>query len=81
MYTGRTPYAGARNASRDGERVAPLLSYYLGMDDDLSRRLRLLGRYPAKDLKAFYAEWLRRSESGPVRRSGSEPPVGPTFYA
>ena len=56
MYTGRTPYPGPRNATRDGERVAPLLEYYLAMDTDLQGRLRQLGRYPAKDLLNFYAK-------------------------
>ena len=51
MYTGRTPYPGTANAFKDGERVAPLLEYYLGMDRSLEQRLRRLGRYPAKDLE------------------------------
>ncbi|MBX3269502.1 MAG: DEAD/DEAH box helicase [Sandaracinaceae bacterium] len=55
MYTGRTPYPGPRKASRDGERVAPLLQYYLGLPADLERHLRRMGRYPAKDLRAFFA--------------------------
>lgn len=55
MYTGRTPYAGPRKAARDAERVAPVLDYYLGLDPAIEVRLRQLGRYPAKDLEAFYA--------------------------
>ncbi len=56
MYTGRTPYPGPRNTTRDGGRVAPLLEYYLGMGAELEARLRQLGRYPAKDLQSFYAK-------------------------
>lgn len=56
MYTGRTPYAGPRKSGKDGDRVAPLLDYYLGMDPELEQHLRSLGRYPAKDLHAFYAK-------------------------
>lgn len=56
MYTGRTPYAGARKATGDSERVAPLLEYYLGLEPAIETRLRQLGRYPAKDLVAFYAK-------------------------
>jgi len=56
MYTGRTPYPGPRTTSRDAERVKPLLDYYLGLSPEVEARLRQLGRYPAKDLKAFYAE-------------------------
>lgn len=57
MYTGRTLYPGARKAGRDGSNVAPLLEYYLNLDDELEGKLRSLGRYPAKDLKSFYASY------------------------
>jgi ATP-dependent helicase YprA (DUF1998 family)/Zn finger protein HypA/HybF involved in hydrogenase expression len=73
MYTGRTPYPGPRSAQRDGERVRPLLDYYLGLTPDVEERLRSLGRYPAKDLEAFYArnEAQRRTyQSG--KRVGQE---------
>ena len=73
MYTGRTPYPGPRNSSRDTERVKPILDYYLNLDDDLTQRLRRLGRYPAKDLQAFAARHLaerRRYASG--RNAGKE---------
>ncbi|MEW6709392.1 MAG: DEAD/DEAH box helicase [Candidatus Riflebacteria bacterium] len=57
MYTGRTPYPGPRKPERDQERVKPLLEYYLkDMDDDLRLKLQRLGRFPAKDLPAFFAE-------------------------
>lgn len=56
MYTGRTPYPGPRTTARDGERVKPLLDYYLGLSPEVEARLRQLGRYPAKDLRAFYAQ-------------------------
>jgi ATP-dependent helicase YprA (DUF1998 family) len=56
MYTGRTPYPGPRKSSKDRERVAPLLEYYLNMDAALEQRLRELGRYPAKDIHAFFAK-------------------------
>ncbi|NDD62665.1 MAG: DEAD/DEAH box helicase [Acidobacteria bacterium] len=54
MYTGRTPYPGPRRAEKDKERVAPLLRYYLDLKPEVRERLRQLGRYPAKDLSAFY---------------------------
>ena len=56
MYTGRTSYPGPRKSGKDRERVAPLLEYYLNMDSALEHRLRELGRYPAKDLRAFFAQ-------------------------
>lgn len=68
MYTGRTPYPGARKASKDGERVAPILDYYLEMEPEIEKRIRHLGRYPAKDLKQFYAKELEEEavyKSGP----------------
>lgn len=69
MYTGRTVYPGPRNASKDGERVAPLLKYYLSMETDLEKRLQQMGRYPAKDLKAFYA---KHEEQRGVYKSGEK---------
>lgn len=56
MYTGRTPYPGPRTAGKDRERVAPLMEYYLNMDSELEQRLREMGRYPSKDLHAFFAQ-------------------------
>jgi ATP-dependent helicase YprA (DUF1998 family) len=56
MYTGRTPYAGPRTASKDGDRVEPLLTYYRDLDLELADSLRAMGRYPSKDLRSFLAE-------------------------
>lgn len=56
MYTGRTQYPGPRSTSRDGERVGKLLQYYLDLPPDLERHLRRMGRYPAKDLHAFFGK-------------------------
>ena len=73
MYTGRTPYAGPRSTEKDGDQVAPLLEYYLGMEPDLEQRLRQLGRYPAKDLRAFYAKHeARRATYQSGERAGKE---------
>lgn len=73
MYTGRTPYPGPRSGQRDGDRVKPLLEYYLGLQPEVEKHLRRLGRYPAKDLKAFYAkheEHRAQYQSGP--KTGQE---------
>lgn len=73
MYTGRTPYPGPRSTQRDAERVKPLLDYYLGLSPEVEERLRRLGRYPAKDLQAFYAQNEARHrtyQSG--KRAGQE---------
>lgn len=75
MYTGRTPYPGPKTKKRDPERVAPLLEYYLGMPPELVTRLKRLGRYPAKDLKAFYAAHEREPDT---RKSGKR--VGSPYF-
>jgi ATP-dependent helicase YprA (DUF1998 family) len=73
MYTGRTPYPGPRKAARDAERVKPLLDYYLGLSPEVEARLRQLGRYPAKDLKAFYAQHeARRRTYQSEKKAGQE---------
>ncbi len=77
MYTGRTPYPGPRDTAKDGERVAPILEYYLTMDRELEQNLRNLGRYPAKDLTGFYAKHLE--EEG-VYRTGKKTGKSYTKY-
>jgi ATP-dependent helicase YprA (DUF1998 family) len=73
MYTGRTPYPGPRTTSRDGERVKPLLDYYLSLSPEVETRLRRLGRYPAKDLEAFFAQSeARRRTYQSGKRAGQE---------
>ncbi|MEW6732742.1 MAG: DEAD/DEAH box helicase [Acidobacteriota bacterium] len=69
MYTGRTPYPGPRNATKDSERVAPLLEYYLNLEPEIEKRLQQMGRYPAKDLRAFYA---KQEERRGVYQSGEK---------
>lgn len=56
MYTGRTTYPGKKNNTRDDERVAPILEYYLNLNPKLKQVLMEKGKYPAKDLEAFYAK-------------------------
>lgn len=74
MYTGRTPYPGPRDTGKDRERVRPLLEYYLSdMDSELRDQLKRLGRFPAKDMEAFYAKHLegtKKYKSG--KKKGSE---------
>ncbi len=73
MYTGRTAYPGPRTAARDSERVEPLLEYYLNLSPEVEDRLRRLGRYPAKDLHAFYApEKATRRMYKTGKRAGQE---------
>ena len=74
MYTGRTPYPGPRTAARDRERVRPLLEYYTTLAPDLRSELTRLGRFPAKDLDAFYGKSL---EEPAVYKSGKK--AGQTY--
>jgi ATP-dependent helicase YprA (DUF1998 family) len=62
MYTGRTPYPGPREASKDGSRVGRLLEYYTGLDPHLSAHLKNLGRFPAKDLEKFLGKELEETK-------------------
>lgn len=73
MYTGRTPYPGPRQTSRDGERVQPLLEYYLNMPPELEARLKRLGRYPAKDIASFLSKGeSRRATYKTGKKAGKE---------
>ena len=62
MYTGRTPYPGPRKTGRDAERVKPLMDFYTGntpgVTKEILNELKKKGRFPAKDIKGFYAENL-----------------------
>ena len=68
MYTSRTPYPGPRFSRKDQRYLLPVLRYYLELEDPpaelpeperelaraLCRELKDRGRWPAKDLKAFF---------------------------
>ncbi|RQR36329.1 DUF1998 domain-containing protein [Burkholderia sp. Bp9015] len=56
-YTGRTPYPGPRSSNRDSSRIAPLFDdFYNRIDEkpELKAQLQRVGRWPSKDLAAFY---------------------------
>lgn len=60
-YTGRTPYPGRRSAARDTRYLQPMFEdFYLKyLSDDATRRTLISkGRWPSKDLGAFYAKDL-----------------------
>lgn len=57
-YTGRTPYPGKKEAKKDHSLIRPLFEeYYIPLDahPDIVQKLRQSGKWPAKDLTAFYA--------------------------
>ena len=65
MYTSRTPYPGVRKGVRDQRHLDQLVGYYEGLetssetdDKELVAQLRSRGRWPAKDIIAFYARHL-----------------------
>lgn len=58
-YTGRTPYPGQRSSARDEQFIKPLFEEFYkkvakmpAVQKDLAR----IGRWPSKDLDAFYAD-------------------------
>jgi MrfA Zn-binding domain/Helicase conserved C-terminal domain len=65
-YTGRTPYPGPRNATRDAERIEPLFeSFYLPILSNPANeaQLRAIGQLPEKDLRRFYAKDLEETKA------------------
>lgn len=73
MYTSRTPYAGERDPKgKDQDRVKPLLERYLESWAALEMDLKKVGKWPAKDLRAFYGKsrqnWAERLQTGPDDR-------------
>lgn len=74
MYTSRTPYPGIRNGTKDQRHVAPILEYYEDLElatdptkQRLVEELRSRGRWPAKDIPAFFG---RSQEEQRTWRSG-----------
>lgn len=53
MYTGRTPYAGPRSATRDRERLGPLFEKLFLIPEDKRKQLEAEGKWPAKDMSKF----------------------------
>jgi ATP-dependent helicase YprA (DUF1998 family) len=56
-YTGRTPYPGRRSAARDARYLKPMFEeFYLKYAEDAGARATLekKGRWPSKDVVAFY---------------------------
>jgi ATP-dependent helicase YprA (DUF1998 family) len=74
MYTSRTPYPEIRTNAKDGRNIAPLLEYFVELeqsqDEDkqnLVNELKSRGRWPAKDLIGFLApdeEEIKTYKSG-----------------
>jgi len=56
-YTSRTPYPGTRNATKDKKHIAPLFDeFFLKYVNDTEKvaQLKEKGKWPSKDLAAFY---------------------------
>ncbi len=70
MYTSRTPYPGPRGSDKDRLHLDAVLRYYLRLENPdqrlavnereallrLGRELKARGRWPAKNLEAFFGE-------------------------
>ncbi|WP_141593605.1 DEAD/DEAH box helicase [Myxococcus sp. AB056] len=80
MYTSRTPYPGMRKGAKDKRHLDRLVGYYEQLETstkpeerDLVAKLKERGRWPAKDVVAFYARALEEKaivKSG--KRAGRE---------
>ena len=69
---GRTPYPGPRTTQRDGERVKPLLDYYLGLSPEVEAATS-----PAWPLPGQGPPGVLRPERGaPVGRTRAESALG-----
>lgn len=74
-YTGRTPYPGPRNATRDERFIKPLFEeFYHKVEQvpSVHEELTRIGRWPSKDLEAFYAGHLAGTK---VNASGKQAAV------
>lgn len=65
-YTGRTPYPGRRSSKGDERFIKPLFDeFYSKLTDNAPVRAELerIGRWPSKDLKAFYGQDASRTRT------------------
>ncbi|MCA3775345.1 MAG: DUF1998 domain-containing protein, partial [Cutibacterium sp.] len=65
-YTGRTPYPGRRSATRDERFIKPLFEeFYRKVADNpvVHEELERIGRWPSKDLSAFYGRDLAQTKT------------------
>ena len=76
-YTGRTPYPGSRRPAKDAALIRPLFEeYYLRLLDrnpEIVQELLQRGKWPSKDLSAFYAQnKVERTTFRSGKRAGQE---------
>ncbi len=72
-YTGRTAYPGQRRANRDARDVAPLFErFYLNpkLPEELIDQLKRKGRWPSKDLVAFFGKAEEREHKSRKKKNG-----------
>lgn len=65
-YTGRTPYPGCRSPKRDELFIKPLFDeFYNKLAENAPVRVELerIGRWPSKDLDAFYGQGASRTKT------------------
>lgn len=75
-YTGRTPYPGRRTATRDDRFVKPLFEEFyrkVASDTALQSQLEKIGRWPSKDLDAFYGGDLVESKTYASGKKAGKP--------
>ncbi|MGK4329428.1 DEAD/DEAH box helicase [Lonsdalea quercina] len=65
-YTGRTPYPGRRSSKRDEQFIKPLFDEFyskLADNDSVRTELERIGRWPSKDLDAFYGQGASQTKT------------------
>jgi ATP-dependent helicase YprA (DUF1998 family) len=65
-YTGRTPYPGIRSAKRDERFIKPLFEDFyckIAKNEEIRHELENIGRWPSKDLDAFYGQDLVQTKT------------------
>lgn len=65
-YTGRTPYSGRRSSARDERFIKPLFEEFyrkVAEKPAVQAELKRIGRWPSKDLDAFYGHELAQTKT------------------
>ena len=63
MYTGRTPYPGYRDFTKDKDLAKTIRKDILGQSDDVIEKLKDLGKYPSKYNLGEFADRLEQENS------------------
>lgn len=68
MYTGRTPYAGQQDVTKDKEIAKALTEHYINCDEEEREQILSIGRIPAKENLEEYIGRLRQGIYTPAEQ-------------